>query len=62
MLVKLFAEFAKTKELIALLQQAHDISLAEVEPILEKKGQVNALCILYRQKKDDLKLLNLWAK
>ena len=61
-LAKLYAEFEKTKDLYTLLQEPNDIAVSEVEPLLQRTGQYNALCILYRQRGDDLKLLDTWAK
>ncbi|KJA17616.1 hypothetical protein HYPSUDRAFT_46248 [Hypholoma sublateritium FD-334 SS-4] len=61
-LVKLYAEFEKTKELYAHLATPHDVYLPEVEPVLQKSGQYNALCILYKQRGDDLKQLDVWSK
>ena len=61
-LVKLYAQFAKTKELLALLQEPNDVSLSEVEPVLQATGQYNALCLLYKQLGEDLKLLESWAQ
>ncbi|KAF5369852.1 hypothetical protein D9758_001393 [Tetrapyrgos nigripes] len=61
-LVKLFAQSEKTKELYALLQEPHDVVLAEIEPVLQKNGQYNALCMLYKQSGEDDKLLEAWAK
>ncbi|KAF9479756.1 hypothetical protein BDN70DRAFT_906111 [Pholiota conissans] len=61
-LAKLYAQFEKTQELYALLQTPHDISLPEVEPVFKSTGQYNALCLLYKQIGDDLKLLDIWAK
>jgi vacuolar protein sorting-associated protein 3 len=61
-LVKLYAQFEKTKELLTLLQEPNDVSLSEVEPVLQATGQYNALCLLYKQLGEDLKLLESWAK
>jgi hypothetical protein len=61
-LVKLFAEFDKTTELHTLLKEHNDVSVPEVEPILQQKRQYNALCVLYKQKGDDFKLLDAWAQ
>ena len=61
-LVKLYAQFGKTKDLLTLFQEPNDVSLSEVEPVLQATGQYNALCMLYKQLKDDLKLLESWAK
>ena len=61
-LVKLYAEFEKTADFYALLQSPNDVSVSEVEPVLQRTGQYNALCMLYQQRKDDHKLLEVWAK
>ena len=61
-LVKLFAEFDKITELYALLKESNDVSVSEVESVLQQKRQYDALCSLYKQKGDDLKLLEAWAQ
>jgi len=61
-LVKLYAEFEKTADLYTLLQSPNDVSVPEVELVLQQTGQYNALCMLYQQRKDDKKLLDVWAK
>ncbi|KIM35684.1 hypothetical protein M413DRAFT_326838 [Hebeloma cylindrosporum] len=61
-LVKLYAEIEKTADLYALLQSPNDVSVPEIEPVLQRTGQYNALCMLYQQRKDDNKLLDVWAK
>ena len=61
-LVKLYAQFGKTKDLLTLFQEPNDVSLLEVEPVLQATGQYNALCMLYKQLGNDLKLLESWAK
>ena len=61
-LVKLYAQFGKTKDLLTLFQEHNDVSLLEVEPVLQATRQYNALCLLYKQLGDDLKLLESWAK
>jgi hypothetical protein len=61
-LVKLYAQFGKTKDLLTLLQEPNDVSLLEVEPVLQETRQYNALCMLYKRLGDDLKLLESWAK
>ncbi|KAH9478601.1 Transforming growth factor-beta receptor-associated protein 1 [Psilocybe cubensis] len=61
-LVKLYAEFEKTQELYALLEAPNDVALTEVEPALQSKGQYNALCILYKQRGDDLKVIEVLSK
>jgi len=61
-LVKLFAQSEKTSDLYTLLNEAHNVVLQEVEPALQKYGQYNALCTLYKQLGEDEKLLNAWSK
>ncbi|KAK0458932.1 uncharacterized protein EV420DRAFT_1541370 [Desarmillaria tabescens] len=61
-LVKLYAQLKNRKELYTLVQETNYIVLDEIEPVLRNAGQYNALCMLYRQSKDDKKLLEVWAK
>lgn len=61
-LAKLYAEFGKTHELFMLLAEPNEVLITELEPVLKETGQYNALCILYRQRGEDLKLLDVWAK
>ena len=61
-LVKLYAQFGETKDLLTLFQEPNDVSLLEVEPVLQETRQYSALCLLYNQVGDDLKLLESWAK
>lgn len=61
-LVKLYAESQETQELYMLIQEPNQVVLLEVEPVLKSTGQYNALCMLYKQQGEDLKLLELWAK
>ncbi|KAJ7774892.1 hypothetical protein B0H16DRAFT_1508739 [Mycena metata] len=61
-LAKIYAQAEKTKELYVLIQEPHSIVLSELEPVLKKTGQYNALCMLYRQAGDDENLLQVWAK
>jgi hypothetical protein len=61
-LVKLFAKSEKTKDLYALLHEAHHVVLSEVESVLVETGQYNALSVLYQQSGEDEKLLDVWAK
>ncbi|EEB93051.1 hypothetical protein MPER_08348, partial [Moniliophthora perniciosa FA553] len=61
-LVKLFAQFEKTADLYTLLNEANDVIISEVEEVLQKNGQYNALCMLYKQRGEDDKLLDAWAK
>jgi len=61
-LVKLYAEFERTAELYDLIQSHNDVKLSEIERALIKSGQYSALCTLYKQGKEDTKLLEAWAK
>ncbi|KAF9261696.1 hypothetical protein L218DRAFT_930596 [Marasmius fiardii PR-910] len=61
-LAKVFAQLEKTKDLYTLLNEANNVIVAEVEPILRRSGQYNALCMLYKQHGDDDKLLDAWSK
>ncbi|KAJ3761020.1 hypothetical protein EV360DRAFT_38625 [Lentinula raphanica] len=61
-LVKLFAKSEKTRDLYALVHEPHHIVIPEVEPVLIKNGQYNALCELLQQAGDHEKLLEVWAK
>jgi len=61
-LVKLYAQFGKTKDLLTLFQEPNDVSIMEVEHVLQETRQYNALYLLYKQQGADLKLLESWAK
>lgn len=61
-LAKLYAQLEKTKELYDLLQDDNHVVASELEPIFKGTGQYNALCMIYKQTKDDDKLLETWAK
>ncbi|KAF4618694.1 hypothetical protein D9613_009798 [Agrocybe pediades] len=61
-LVKLYAEFERTQDLYGLLSEPNDVLVDEVEPILQNLGQYNALCMLLKQRGEDLKILDILAK
>ncbi len=61
-LAKLYAQLEKKKELYSLLQESNHLVVDEIEPVLRRAGQYNALCMLYRQSKGDKELLEVWAK
>lgn len=61
-LVKLFARSEKTQDLYALIHEPHQVVLSEVDHVLIKHGQYNALCILFKQAGEDEKLLEAWSK
>ncbi|KAF5384226.1 hypothetical protein D9615_003441 [Tricholomella constricta] len=59
---KLYAQLEKTQHLYSLLREPHHIVINEVEPVLERTGQYNALCMLYKEKGEEAKLLEVWSK
>jgi hypothetical protein len=61
-LAKLLARSEKTKELYALLEDPNHVFVPDLEPVLRETGQYNALCMLYKQSKNDDQLLEIWAK
>jgi hypothetical protein len=61
-LAKLLAQAPLPDELYALFQEPNNIVLSEIEPVLQQKGLYRALSILYQQRGDDDKLLELWSK
>ncbi|KAF8635349.1 hypothetical protein AX17_003940 [Amanita inopinata Kibby_2008] len=61
-LVKLYAKFEKMTELYALLQEPNYVILPEVEEALVQANEYNALNILYKQKGEDLKRVELFSK
>jgi hypothetical protein len=61
-LAKLFARSEKTTDLYALLQESNNIVLPEIENVLRDAGQYNALCMIFKQRGDDEKLLETWSK
>ncbi|KII87677.1 hypothetical protein PLICRDRAFT_54749 [Plicaturopsis crispa FD-325 SS-3] len=61
-LAKLLSESEKTTDLYNLIQEKNSIVLSEIEPVLKRTGQYNALCMIYRQRGDDEKLLETWSK
>ncbi|EPQ52360.1 hypothetical protein GLOTRDRAFT_140707 [Gloeophyllum trabeum ATCC 11539] len=61
-LLKILAENGDTPELHRMLDGPNDVDLSEVEPILIQSQQFNVLCKLYRQRGEEGKLLDAWAK
>ncbi|KAG5651342.1 hypothetical protein H0H81_009030 [Sphagnurus paluster] len=61
-IAKLYAQHEKTQELYNLFHEPHQISVSEIEPIMKRNGQYNALCMLYTEKGQDTQLLEVWAK
>ena len=61
-LAKILAEEEKTADLYTLLQEPNHVVLAEIEPVLQRTGKYKALCIIYKSRGDDNKLLDAWSK
>jgi len=61
-LAKLLAQSTNITELHDLLQEANDIVLSEVEPVFRQTGRYRALCMIYQQRREDHKLLDVWSK
>lgn len=61
-LAKLFCEDEKTRDLYTLIREPNHIVLSELEPTLIRTGQYNALCILFKERGEDIKLLDAWSK
>lgn len=60
-LAKIYALSEKTQALYELLQDRHDVDLAEVEPVLKSAGRNRALCMIYKQGGHNEKLLEAWS-
>lgn len=61
-LAKILAEEGKTADLYTLLQEPNQVVLREIEPVLKRTGKYEALCIIYKSRGDNNKLLDAWAK
>lgn len=61
-LAKLYTESNETAELLKLIEEPNEIVLSELEPYLTRFRRISPLCRLYRQRGDDLKLLESWSK
>jgi hypothetical protein len=61
-LAKLLAQCESCDELYDILQEPNDIVLSEIEPILQQTGRFRALCMIYRQRGEHEKLLDVWSK
>jgi hypothetical protein len=61
-LAKILAEEEQTADLHALLQGPNQIVLTELEPVLMRTGQYNALCVLYKEHGENDKLLDAWSR
>jgi len=61
-LAKLYAQTGNKVALHTLLQEKHEIVLSEVESTLRDTGNISALCILYKERKLHVQLLDTWSK
>lgn len=61
-LARLYIELGKRRELLAFLLQPNYVALSEVEPVLKDAGQFHELSLLYLQREEDDKLLDLWSR
>jgi hypothetical protein len=61
-IAKLLAEESKTTDLCTLIRGPNHIKLSELEPVLKRTRQFNALCALYEERREDGKLLEAWSK
>lgn len=61
-LLKLYAEEDQLPNVLALVQDAVEIIIPEVESILSLQQYFGALSILLEKKGDDAQLLELWTK
>lgn len=61
-LAKIFAEDGKTSDLHNLLESSNHIVISEFEPVLKKTRRYQALCLVYKQRGEDDKLLDAWSR
>lgn len=61
-LAKLYTESDEITELIKLLEEPNDILLSDLEPALIRSRRVSPLCRLYKQRGENLKLLEAYSK
>lgn len=59
---KIFAEDEMTSDLYTLLRESNAVLVSELEPVLTRTGQYNALCMIYKERQEDHKLLEAWSK
>jgi vacuolar protein sorting-associated protein 3 len=52
----------KRRQTYTLRTSSNTIVLLELEPVLKGIGQYNALCLLYKERGEDVKLLNAWSE
>lgn len=61
-LAKLYTTGGETTDLLALIEGPNDIVVEEVENLFAGSHRYDALCKLYRNRGEETKLLNVWAK
>jgi hypothetical protein len=61
-LAKLYCELGNVSQLFSFLQEPNYVLLSEVEPVLIVKKHYFVLCMMYKKRGDDLKLLEAWSR
>jgi hypothetical protein len=61
-LAKIFPQAEKMSTLHTLCTFSNIIHLTEPEPVLKRTSQYSALCLPYKERGEDAKLLNAWPK
>ncbi len=61
-LAKLYTESEDISELNKLIEEPNEILLSELEPYLTRYKRIGVLCRLYKQRGEDLKLLEVWSR
>lgn len=61
-LAKLYIESEEMSELNKLIEEPNEIVLSEIEPDLMRITRIGPLCKLYKQRGEDLRLLEAWSK
>ena len=61
-LAKLYTESEELSELTRLIEEPNEIVLTELEPFFTRFHRIGPLCRLYKQRGEDLKLLEAWSR
>lgn len=61
-IAKIFAEEGQMSDLYTLLESSNYIVLSELGPVLKRTKRYHALCLTYRQRGADNKLLDAWSR
>lgn len=61
-LAKLYTESDDIAELNKLIEEPNEIVLSELEPYLTRHKRIGLLCRLYKQRGEDIKLLEAWSR